>query len=375
MSSKFWDENRQSEYEQIEETYDEGTQAVLDELDGKIPKEEDMEEEYEDDAEFASEEDEEEYMDDYEATEVESAYKLDRRESGVVNESMVRLEQARLYDMLIKHDLFAGVKANPHALRNVQNELKSYIVDRLEILLGIKQEKTKREQPKEFIVDSPFNDVEIDFLKALSYKGTKGASAEAEDKQLIASEIQPLEDEYEEEYEEDNGLRPLGAIEEEPELAPVRRPVRKARPAPAPKPAPRKKKPVAAKPPARKKPVTKAPARKKKPSGKAPVATKTKGISRTSRRKVMSDKEAEELAREDMKRMAGYTKPAHEMTAKELLAANKKIAKQNTKVRPADAKEMANEAQASMLYQQQQLSQGNTGFNTLLQKVLHDKNK
>jgi len=349
----FWDEDRQSEYEQIEETFDEGAQAILDEMDGKVPEEvEDEMEEYEDEYE-------EEYMEDYEATESESAYALDRRESSVVTQSMIRLEQARLYDMLIKHDLFKGVKAHPHALKNVQNELKSYIVDRLEILLGIKQEKTER--PKELVVDSPFNDVEIDFLKALSYKGTKGASAQAKTKRLRAEEIQPIGDDEDYEEEESGGLQSLGAVEEEPELAPVKRPA-PARKAPKRTP---KKKPVAKKPPAR----------KRKPAAKKPaVAKKTKGITRKSRRKEMSDKEAEELAREDMKRMAGYNKPAHEMTAKELIAANKKIAQKNQKVRPASAKEMPNEAQTSMLYQQQQLQQGNTGFNTLLQKVLHDKN-
>ena len=347
----FWDEDRQSEYEQIEETFDESAQAILDEMDGKVPEEleeEEMEEEYE----------EEEYMDDYEATETESAYTLDRRESSVVNESMIRLEQARLYDMLIKHDLFKGVKAHPHALQNVQNELKSYIVDRLEILLGIKQEKTKSERPRELVVDSPFNDVEIEFLKALSYKGTKGASLQAQPKQLRAAEIQSVGDDSE--YEE-----------EEPELAPVRRPAPPKPKAPVRKAPARKKKPVA------KTPVKpKAPARKRKPTAKKPAtAKKTKGITRKSRRKEMSDKEAEEIAREDMKRMSGYNKPAHEMTAKELIAANKKIAQKNQKVRPENAKEMATEAQASMLYQQQQIQQGQTGFNTLLQKVLHDKNK
>jgi len=201
--SGFWDNEGESEYEKIEETYDEGTQAVLDELDGKIPAEEEemeYEDEYEEDENY--DENYEEQMSDYNATEVESAYKLDRRESSVVNESMVRLEQARLYDMLIKHYLFVGVKAHPNALRNVQNELKSYIVDRLEILLGIKQEKSKKEGPKEFIVDSPFNDVEIDFLKALSYKGTKGASRQAQAKQLRASDGQSDEENDEEKEEE-----------------------------------------------------------------------------------------------------------------------------------------------------------------------------
>ena len=372
--STFWDNDGQSEYEQIEETYDEQAQALLDDME----TEEEMEEDYEED------DYEEECMDDYEATKTASAYKLDRRESSVVNESMVRLEQARLYDMLIKHDLFAGVKAHPNALRNVQNELKKYIVDRLEILLGIKQEKSLKERPKEFIVDSPFNDIEIDFLKALSFKGTKGASAHAEEKQLRASEVQSEEDDEEEYEEESVGLRPLSSFHKEPELTPIRRPAPKPKPKPMmkpkPTPTPTKGSPVRKEPRERdfngKAMKKEAPTKKKRPIPKKKVQAKsTKGITRKSRRPVMSDAEAEEIAREDMKRMAGYKKPAHEMTAKELLAANKKIAQQNVKIRPAGAKEMATTAQTSMLYQQQQINQGTTGFNTLLQKVLHDKNR
>ena len=367
--SGFWDENRQSEYEQIEETYDEEAKAILAELDDDV--------EYEDEIEDYDDNLAEEYEDEeeYEEENNESAYKLDRRESGVVNESMIRLEQARLYDMLIKHDLFAGVKAHPNALRNVQNELKKYIVERLEILLGIKQEKIANDGPREFAVESPFNDVEIDFLKALSYKGTKGASAQAKTKSLVANEIQPLEED-----DEDEGmLRPLGEFEEEPELVPMRRPVPKRKPKsvqPTRKVAPKR---VAKPKPTRmvvpkNKPVTRRVVPKK---GAVPKkATTNAGIKRKSRRKEMSKAEAEEIAREDIARMEGRnTKPAHEMTAKELVAANKRIAKENNKPRPEGAKDMPNTAQVSTLYQQQQMTNNNTGFNTLLQKVLHDKNK
>jgi hypothetical protein len=107
------------------------------------------------------------------------AYELDDQESGVVNQAMIRLEQARLYDMLIKHDFFEGVDVNPIALRNVQNELKSYIVERLEILMGMKSDRKPLNQkiPTSINIELPFNDIEIDFLKQLSYKGTKGESA------------------------------------------------------------------------------------------------------------------------------------------------------------------------------------------------------
>ena len=45
-------------------------------------------------------------------------------------------------------------------------------------MLGIKKKKKKARDVEELVVvDSQFNDVEVDFLKALAYKGTKGASS------------------------------------------------------------------------------------------------------------------------------------------------------------------------------------------------------
>lgn len=358
--SGFWDKNAPSDYEEMSSEIEEQAQALLDDMDDDVDGgEEDGE----------SEELYRDEMEDFEEA-TESAYSLDKRESNVVNESMVRLEQARLYDMLIKHDLFAGVKAHPKALRNVQNELKKYIVDRLEILLGIKQEPTQRESPKQLVVDSPFNDVEIEFLKALSYKGTKGASAGAKRKRVIVNEIQPLGG-----IEEVHTLRPLVEEGEEGELAPLQKEVEEPLRSSAPRRRTLVKKalPVKHKAPVRKR----TPTKRKQPT----KSISTKGIMRKSRSKVMSDKEAEAIAMEDIERNGeGLKKHPYEMNAKELKALNKKLAKQkpNVKVRPAAAKEMLNDNQAQLYYQQQQMGQnmgaGQGGFNTLLQKVLHDKN-
>ena len=199
--SRFWDKNNYSERDQVEETFEEQAEALLDEM--------------EEDSEDSEDSEEEEVMEDY-TPKSKSVYKLDTRESNILSDATVRLEQARLYDMLIKHDLFAGVKANPKALQNVQNELKQYIVSRLEVLLGIRQEKKEKDQPKQLVVESPFNDVEIEFLKALSYKGTKGASASAPNKKMVANEIKSLDSTY----QDSSSLKPL--TQQEPEnLTPI----------------------------------------------------------------------------------------------------------------------------------------------------------
>ncbi|HXF28340.1 MAG TPA: hypothetical protein VN457_00695, partial [Chlamydiales bacterium] len=69
----------------------------------------------------------------------ESAFELNHNESNVIYNARLRLEQAKLYELLINHNLFEGVDASEQAIKNVQNELKFYIVKRLEILLGIRE--------------------------------------------------------------------------------------------------------------------------------------------------------------------------------------------------------------------------------------------
>lgn len=96
------------------------------------------------------------------------------QEMSVVDNARIRLEQGRLYEMLIKHDLFEGVDAMPQAVNKVQSEIKEFIVERLEILLGMKAEKTKVEV--HHIKESQFNEVEVQALKMIARKVTKGAS-------------------------------------------------------------------------------------------------------------------------------------------------------------------------------------------------------
>lgn len=112
----------------------------------------------------------------------EVAYNLEDDQQDIVNEAMVRLEQAELYKMLIKHDLFEGVDGNPIAKQNVQNELKDYIVERLQILLGIRQEKSRNTSMR---VELPFNRMEIEALKDLANKLTKGASSESQERETV----------------------------------------------------------------------------------------------------------------------------------------------------------------------------------------------
>ena len=137
------------------------------------------------------------FIENYQHSTNSIAYDLEEEEQDIVGEAMIRLEQARLYDMLIKHNFFDGVEANKIALENVQNELKTYIVGRLQVLLGIAQDTTL--EPQSMRIEMPFNRLEIQALKDLAYKLTKGASQDIEENETVevikeerVSKIKPL---------------------------------------------------------------------------------------------------------------------------------------------------------------------------------------
>jgi len=246
-----------------------------------------------------------------------SAYALSSNETNVLQTAMVQLDQARLYEMLLKHNLFEGVKANAASLKNVETELKDFILQRLQILLGMKSEKKEVAQApavqQKIKVELPFNDVEIEFLKALAFKGTKGESAKSPSTKTVEAQsmnsIKPLQ-------EEQVGLKKMSLgffsepeeeeFEEEEEVEE------------APKP--------------------------RKPISKPVVKQQTKPIPKPQ------NLTAEQIAREDIKNMA-KRKPAHLMSADELMEASKNInadKKKSSKTMPmpdADALAMHYQAQ------------------------------
>lgn len=270
------------------------------------------------------------------------AYKLSNNEMSVIQAAMVQLDQARLYEMFLNHNLFEGVKANPAALKNVEKELKDFILERLQILLGMKQEKKQVDAPPQKVkMELPFNDIEIDFLKALAFKGTKGESAKAPASKIIESQgISPIKQVQPETF----GLKKIGSTpqyreeqehdededEEELPLKAAPKPVVKKQPQPQPKPQQKARKP-------------------------------------------MSEKELiEQIAREDLERMNGR-KPASQMSASELLEASKN-ATSSPKKKSAKALPMPDADALAMHYQMQQLKKpangGTTNFVDILSKKM-----
>lgn len=236
----------------------------------------------------------------------EVAYKLNSQESDIMTTAIQRLEQARLYDMFLKHNLFDGVKADATAKRKIEKELKGFILDRLQILLGIKQDQPTMQSMS---VPQQFNEVEADALKALAFKMTKGESARAPTQMAVAqptgmkpmasqpvNQLKPMSRQVEEEYEDD---------EDDEDDTPIQQPQRN------------------------------------KPQ-RAPQVQKQVKTRLTT---------AEELAMDDIKKMANR-KSAYEMTAAELEAQNKKI-KNNKSGKSSKAIPMPNAEQQQMHYMMQ----------------------
>lgn len=125
----------------------------------KAPQEPEYDEEMmEELAEHGSQEDDEDYTD-------------------VLSDARLRLEQGRLYEMVIQHSLFEGLDADPRAIKSVQNQIRKFARERMEIMLGIRQEESAANN---VFVSSPFNDLEVIVLKKVASTFSKGATESEE---------------------------------------------------------------------------------------------------------------------------------------------------------------------------------------------------
>lgn len=126
----------------------------------------------------------------------------------VLTDARLRLEMGKLYELIMKHDLFEGVDSDPKAMKTVQKEIRAYAQERMEIMLGMRQEKTETQNsfPMELF---PFNSLEVEVLKALAATATKGESRDAEPLNLSDSKPAPR-----------TTLNPIGSRGSKPAPAP-----------------------------------------------------------------------------------------------------------------------------------------------------------
>lgn len=109
---------------------------------------------------------------------------------NLMSDANLRLEQGRLYQMVLQNDIFADTNADPRAIKNVQREIRKHAKERLETLLGIRQEQGS----KQTIVSSPFNDVEVVVLKMLASRLSQGESEKTQTAAPVSIPAPPKKD-------------------------------------------------------------------------------------------------------------------------------------------------------------------------------------
>lgn len=133
----------------------------------------------------------------------------------VLSDARLRLEQGRLYELIMNHDLFQGVDADSKAIVNVQKEFRKFAKERMEIMLGMRQEQAE-DGITSVSVELPFNALEIRILKDLASAASKGATAtpEAEAQTFVPTNR--------------TGLNPI-QLQAKKQPNPIRRQVRQSR--------------------------------------------------------------------------------------------------------------------------------------------------
>lgn len=104
--------------------------------------------------------------------------------SSVLSDARLRLEQGRLYEMIMNHDLFGDHDADPKAIATVQKQIRRFAKEQMEIMLGMRQPAQASES---FNISLPFNSLEVKALKDLAFVASKGATETEESEEYVAA--------------------------------------------------------------------------------------------------------------------------------------------------------------------------------------------
>lgn len=97
-------------------------------------------------------------------------------DADILSNARLRLEQGRLYEMLMTTDVFQNMDADGQAVKNVQREIKRFAKERMEVMLGMKEPAEKNS----VVSYAQFNSLEVDILKSLALKLSGGESKKSE---------------------------------------------------------------------------------------------------------------------------------------------------------------------------------------------------
>lgn len=162
------------------------------------------------------------YEEEYEEETPQDTYEFDHAQKLTIGEAKLKLEQAKLYEMIIGFDMFSEVRdIHPDAILAVKEELKNFLVDRLEVLLGMKEESGS-----------------TNYFTAMEVKALKEVAKKITNSYQTRENVYSAREEEEEEFEAppQGGLRKMGAPKPAPQR--VEKPAYRA-PTPVAKPNPR----------------------------------------------------------------------------------------------------------------------------------------
>lgn len=98
---------------------------------------------------------------------------------SVLADANLRIRQGVLYQTIMNSDIFdENDDEDPRALENVTREIRKFARERMEIMLGMRQETSKQA-----MVSSPFNELEVMVLKKLASTYSKGATEAVESRE------------------------------------------------------------------------------------------------------------------------------------------------------------------------------------------------
>jgi hypothetical protein len=95
---------------------------------------------------------------------------------SMFSDAELRLEQGRLYKLILTHDIFDGVDADPRAIDYVQKQIRQFAKESMEVMLGMRQTVKKPQNPYERTEEGPFNSLEMEALRAIAAAATNGAT-------------------------------------------------------------------------------------------------------------------------------------------------------------------------------------------------------
>lgn len=98
--------------------------------------------------------------------------------ASILSDARQRMEQGRIYEVLMDHDLFSGQGFDEKAVKYVTKQIRNFAKEQMEIMLGMRSEAPKAQAFT--AANFPFNDAEVIALKDIAFVATKGASAREE---------------------------------------------------------------------------------------------------------------------------------------------------------------------------------------------------